>query len=45
MESFESLLILLCLEQYFDFHLLKWIIKVEQLDRYTTSGVVAFVTR
>ncbi|KAJ9105540.1 hypothetical protein QFC19_003522 [Naganishia cerealis] len=29
---------------YFDFHLLKWIIKVEQLDQYTTTGVVAFVT-
>ncbi|KAJ9096765.1 hypothetical protein QFC21_005035 [Naganishia friedmannii] len=35
---------MLYLEQYFDFRLLKWIIKVEQLDRYTTTGVVAFVT-
>ncbi|KAJ9113617.1 hypothetical protein QFC22_005925 [Naganishia vaughanmartiniae] len=29
---------------YFDFYLLKWVIRVEQLDRYTTTSVVAFVT-
>lgn len=33
------------LHQYFDFHLLKWIVKVDQLNRYASTGMVEFVTK